>query len=125
MCMSVKYTRMQSLQLGFIALKEQSRIKFNQKIEELSKTKLLIIDDFLTTKIETEFQEILFTILQQREHVGSTLVATQIYPQDWTKRMEDQMVADQIINRLVWGGERTVMRVARLNMRQYLAMQTQ
>lgn len=120
-CMKVQYTRMQSLQNEFMALKDQDRQKFNQRIDDLSKVKLLIIDDFLTTVVERDFQEVLFTIFQQREHVGSTLVATQFYPVDWGSRMTDQTVSDQITNRLVWGGSRTVIQVGGLSMRQYMA----
>lgn len=62
--------------------------------------KLLIIDDFLTTPIETMNSVDLFEILEARECRRSTLIASQLEPNEWYLRIEGELIADSILGRV-------------------------
>lgn len=63
---------------------------------------LLILDDFLTTPIEDPRNAVdLFEILEHREGRASTLIATQLEPDQWYLRIDSELCADSILNRIV------------------------
>ena len=71
-------------------------------LDEFSKPSLLIIDDFFTTPVENPANAVdLFEILEAREGRGSTLIATQLEPDQWYLRIDSDLRADSILNRVV------------------------
>ena len=60
------------------------------------------IDDFFTTPVENPANAVdLFEILEAREGRGSTLIATQLEPDQWYLRINSDLCADSILNRVV------------------------
>lgn len=80
---------------------------------------MLIVDDFMTTPIGTQNAIDLFEIMEAREGRRSTLIASQLEPNEWYLRIEGELMADSILNRIA-----TAARYVDLegpNMRKYLA----
>ena len=81
----------------------------------------LIVDDFLTTPVATQNAVDLFEIMEARENRRATLIASQLEPNEWYLRIEGELMADSILNRIA-----TAARYVDLegpNMREYLASQ--
>jgi len=66
-----------------------------------SEVDLLILDDVFTTPISERGIIDLFEIIESREGKGSTLFASQIDPAEWYLRIEAEIIADSILNRIV------------------------
>ena len=77
---------------------------YYRKMDEYKTVRLLIIDDFMTTPIETRNAIDLFEIMEAREHRRATLIASQLEPNEWYLRIEGELMADSILNRIATGG---------------------
>ena len=64
-----------------------------------------MLDDFLTTPVAPHTAAELLNILAAREGRGSTLVTSQFDPPDWYKSLQDAVIAESILNRIVAGAE--------------------
>ena len=69
-------------------------------MDRLRSVKLLIIDDFLATPVETVNSVDLFEILEAREGRRATLIASQPEPDEWYRRIEGELIADSILGRV-------------------------
>ena len=69
-------------------------------LTRLSDTDLLILDDYLTVRIDPDAASDLFAILANREHRLPTLIASQSGPDYWAQALPDRVAADSIVNRL-------------------------
>ena len=63
--------------------------------------RLLILDDFLTTPIQTENSVDLFELLEACEGRRATLIASQLEPDEWYLRIEGRLIAGSILGRVV------------------------
>lgn len=84
-------------------------------LEELASVDLLVLDDFMTTRVTTGHAETLLAIISAREHTGSVLITSQFEPDQWHKSMPDKVVADSLLSRLV--GRAKILNVDGPNMR--------
>lgn len=73
---------------------------YYRAMDRFKSVKLLIIDDFLTTPIETVNSVDLFEILEAREGRRATLIASQLEPNEWYLRIEGELIADSILGRV-------------------------
>lgn len=88
-------------------------------MDEFKTVSLLIIDDFMTTPISTLNAVDLFEILEARENLAATVIASQLEPNEWYLRIEGELMADSILSRTA-----TVARYVDIdgpNMREYFA----
>ena len=88
-------------------------------MDTFKSVQLLIIDDFMTTPLSTQNAIDLFEIMEAREGRCSTVIASQLEPNEWYLRIEGELIADSILNRIA-----TRARYIDLegpNMREYLA----
>ncbi len=69
-------------------------------MDRYKSVKLLILDDFLTTPIQTENSVDLFELLEAREGRRATLIASQLEPDEWYLRIEGRLIADSILGRV-------------------------
>lgn len=69
-------------------------------MDRCKSVKLLMLDDFLTTPIQTENSVDLFELLEAREGRRATLVASQLEPDEWYLRIEGRLIADSILGRI-------------------------
>lgn len=65
--------------------------------------RLLIVDDFMATSITTRNAVDLFEIMEAREGGAATLIASQLEPNEWYLRIEGELMADSIPNRIATG----------------------
>ncbi|BBY56087.1 hypothetical protein MKOR_33380 [Mycolicibacillus koreensis] len=72
---------------------------------DLHNCDLLVLDDFLTTPVTPQTAAELLNILAAREGRGSTLVTSQFDPPDWYKSLQDAVIAESILNRIVAAAE--------------------
>ena len=73
---------------------------YYRAMDRFKSVKLLIIDDFLATPIETVNSVDLFEILEAREGRRATLIASQLEPNEWYLRIEGELIADSILGRV-------------------------
>lgn len=69
--------------------------------EKLSKTRLLIIDDFGLTHLEHQHQIDLMEIIEDRHAKMSTIIASQLPVASWFDVISEETIADAILDRLV------------------------
>lgn len=69
--------------------------------ESLSKTKLLILDDFGLTHLEQQRQIDLMEIMEDRHAKSSTIIASQLPVSSWFDVIGEETIADAILDRLV------------------------
>jgi DNA replication protein DnaC len=73
----------------------------SETFDDFIKPKLLIIDDaFLMQPSVTDAARLL-KLVEKRMHVGSTIYCTQLPPEEWHKRIDEKIVADAILDRIV------------------------
>lgn len=69
--------------------------------EQLSKTKLLILDDFGLTHLEKQQQMDLMEIIEDRHARNATIIASQLPVANWYSIIGEETIADAILDRLV------------------------
>lgn len=91
-------------------------------IDRFTEPDLLILDDFFTTPLENPLNAVdLFEVLEAREGRGSTLIASQLEPDQWYLRIGSDLVADSILNRI--SEHARFLDIKGPNMRDYAAKQ--
>lgn len=119
--MAVRYTRLADICAELNQARTTNDGSYFEKIDEYKNVKMLIIDDFMTTPIATTNAVDLFEIMEAREGRAATLIASQLEPNEWYLRIEGELMADSILNRIA-----TAARYIDLegpNMREYFAKQ--
>jgi DNA replication protein DnaC len=102
------YTRLPNL-LADIETARAER-KYRTFMKRLSRTNLLVIDDWgLSPLGDTERRDIL-EVLEERYDIGSVLIASQIPVKSWHALMGDATLADAILDRLVHNAHRIEMK---------------
>ena len=101
---SARFFRLDDLanRLAVLEPTSQRRLDF---LTDLHNCDLLVLDDFLTTPVAAHTAAELLNILAAREGRGSTLVTSQFDPPDWYKSLQDAVIAESILNRIVAGAE--------------------
>ena len=98
--MATRYVRLADL----CAELNQARIaadgSYFELMDSFKSVRLLIIDDFLTTPIESMNCVDLFEILEAREGRRATIIASQLEPNEWYLRLEGAVIADSILGRV-------------------------
>lgn len=90
-----------------------------ETVDLYKSVELLILDDFMTTPIDTQSAVDLFEIIEAREGRTSTLIASQLEPNEWYLRIQGELMADSILNRLATGAH--YIDLEGPNMREYFA----
>lgn len=94
---------------------------YYERMDAFKRVPLLIVDDFMTTPVATQSAIDLFEVMEAREGRAATLIASQLEPNEWYLRIEGELMADSILNRIA-----TAARYVDLdgpNMREYFAKQ--
>ena len=94
-------------------------------IKELSRTDLLIIDDWGLTPIQDEQRRDLLEILDDRFNIQSTLIASQLPINHWHDYLNDSTLADAILDRLVHNAYRLQLSGESMRKRQAIARDQQ
>jgi DNA replication protein DnaC len=70
-------------------------------MNKLAKAKVLIIDDFCITPMADAERRDLFEVIEDRQGISSTIVATQVPIDNWFDHIGDPTLADAILDRLI------------------------
>lgn len=84
--------------------------QYGKRIQELSKTDVLILDDFGLSALSEAQQWDLLEILDDRHNKNSTIVTSQIPVKHWHDTLNDKTVADAILDRLIHNAYRLEMK---------------
>ena len=117
----VRYTRLADICDELNRARISGSYGYYRAMDALKEVELLIVDDFMTTPIATQNSIDLFEIMEARENRRATVIASQLEPNDWYLRIEGELMADSILNRIA-----TRARYIDLdgpNMREYFAKQ--
>ncbi|WP_205626715.1 IS21-like element helper ATPase IstB [Tetragenococcus halophilus] len=97
----VKYVRLPELLDEFLVAKNEADGSFRKLITKYKKVDLLIIDEWLLTTLPEEYVYTLFEIIEARLKTTSTIFCSQTAPEGWYENLEDALVADAILDRIV------------------------
>ena len=82
-------------------VKGQTEGRLEQRLAQLSKPKLLIVDEFGYLPLEPQAAHLLFTLASRRYERGSMLVTSNRSVSEWGKVLNDPVVATAILDRLL------------------------
>lgn len=97
--MSVLFIRMSALIEDLFTAR--STATFSKRITQLAKIDLLIIDDWCIEPIPAKSQSDLLELVDSRSGVNSTIITSQVPMQLWHDYIDNQTIADAILDRLV------------------------
>ena len=119
----VRYTRLAGICEDLDRARAAAVGSYYELMDELKTIPLLIVDDFMTTPITTQNAVDLFEIMEARESLCATLIASQLEPNEWYLRIEGELMADSILNRIATGAR--YIDLEGPNMREYFAKKKQ
>jgi len=70
-------------------------------MNKISKTKVLIIDDFLITPMKEKDRKDLLEVIEDRHGLASTIISTQIPMENWFEAIGDPTISDAVLDRLI------------------------
>lgn len=79
---------------------------YRRMIQRLSRLHVLIIDDFGTAPLDAQERRDLREVLEDRYSSSSTIITSQLEPNDWHSFIGDETIADAICDRLVHNAHR-------------------
>ena len=115
----VRYSRLADICASLNRARAAQDGSYFEEMDVYKTVPLLIIDDFMTTPIETRNAVDLFEIMEAREGRCATLIASQLEPNEWYLRIEGELMADSILNRIATGAR--YIDIEGPNMREYFA----
>ena len=115
----VRYTRLSGICEDLNRARVAADDSYYEKLNEYKSIELLLIDDFMTTPIATQNAFDLFEIMEAREGRRATIIASQLEPNEWYLRIEGELMADSILNRIATGAR--YIDLDGPNMREYFA----
>ena len=116
-----RYVRMADMFEELNRSRSEADKSYYLKMDHFKHVQFLIIDDFMTTPITTQNAMDLFEIMEAREGARATLVASQLEPNEWYLRIEGELMADSILNRIATRA--IFVDLEGPNMREYLSLQ--
>lgn len=75
--------------------------RYIKTLEKVSKSDVLVLDDFGISVLEQNEREHLLEIIEDRYNIRSTIIATQVPIEKWHEVIHDLTIADAILDRLV------------------------
>ncbi len=103
----------QACRKGYSSLYKRSSRLFNEitvarvdgtypkVMNKISKTKVLIIDDFLIIPMKDKERKYLLEVIEDRQGHASTIISTQIPMKNWFEAIGDPTIADAVLDRLI------------------------
>lgn len=74
---------------------------YTNLVKRFARYKLLIIDDFGISPISTDDATNLFEIIEARNQLSSTIITSQLPVKDWYGYLQNNTIADAILDRIV------------------------
>lgn len=82
---------------------------YTNLIKRFARYKLLIIDDFGVSPISLDDATNLFEIIEARNELSSTIIASQLPVKDWYGFLQNNTIADAILDRVVNRSHRVIL----------------
>lgn len=120
---ATRYTRLADICEELNRARAAGDGSYYELMDTFKTVELLLIDDFMTTPIETQNAVDLFEIMEARENRRATIIASQLEPNEWYLRIEGELMADSILNRIATGAR--FIDIEGPNMREYFAKKDQ
>ena len=79
---------------------------FTKEINKIAKQDLLILDDFGLSPIDAQNRLMLMEMIEDRHGSKSTIIASQLPVAQWYELLEDQTLADAILDRIIHSSHR-------------------
>jgi DNA replication protein DnaC len=89
-------------------------------LQTLSKTDLLILDDFGLHPMDPADRQLLLDLIETRHQVASTILCSQIPVSGWHKLIGEGTIADAILDRVVYSSHRIELKGKSLRQKQRL-----
>lgn len=105
--LSVRYQRLPRLLDDMAMVRAEG--KYARLLAQVSKVRLLILDDWLMVKLTGEQRRDLLEVIDDRHQRGSTILATQVPVERWHDQIADPTYADAILDRLLHNAHRIEM----------------
>lgn len=105
---STRYYRLARLLLALTQAKADG--SYHKLLHQLARTGLLIIDDWGMDTLNTAQRHDLMHIMDDRYHTGSTLMASQLPVDQWYATIDDNTLADAILDRLIHNAHRLTLK---------------
>jgi DNA replication protein DnaC len=80
---------------------EKTAGKYLNWIKKMTKTNVIVIDDFALREYTHEEAGIFLDLFEERYRKGVLIVTSQVDPQGWKKLFEDPVIAESIVDRMV------------------------
>ena len=96
---SVLYTRVSKLLLTLITARADGT--YINKMKNISKANVLILDDFGLSPLEDIHKQDLFEIIEDRHGIGSTVITAQLPTSHWHEYLGGGMLGDGICDRIL------------------------
>ena len=97
----VKYIRLPELLDELTLAKLAANRSYRKLIKKYTKVNLLILDEWLLTKLSTDEAAILLEITESRHKVASTIFCSQIDPSGWHLKLGNETIAEAILDRII------------------------
>lgn len=97
--LSVLYVRCPKLFMHLHVAKADG--SYLSRLKSINKKDIIILDDFGVTPIDDEKRQDLFEIIEDRYGVRSTIVTTQLTPNQWHQYIGSGNIADSVCDRLL------------------------
>jgi DNA replication protein DnaC len=79
-------------------------------MNKLARIKVLIIDDFCISPMSDPERRDLLEVLEDRQSISSTIIATQLPIENWIEHIGDPTLADAILDRLVHNSHKIILK---------------
>lgn len=96
---TVLYTRVSKLLLTLITARADG--SYMNRLKQISKVNVLILDDFGLSPLEDHHKQDLFEIIEDRHGVGSTVITAQLPTENWHEYLGGGMLSDGICDRIL------------------------
>lgn len=84
--------------------------KYESMFKKYVNVHLLLLDDFAFRKLDGKEAEVLYALIDERIGTGSTIVTSNRPPQDWINVFPDMVMGGAILDRLVSGAHKIIVK---------------
>jgi len=84
--------------------------RLQRLLQQLAKVDVLVLDDFGMNSLDEEQRQLLLEVLEQRYEHGSTILTSQLPVDTWYDYINDPIIADAILDRIVHHAEKITLK---------------
>ena len=100
---SVRYARLADIMDDLNRCRAAADESYYQRTDAYKTVQLFIVDDFMATPVTTQNAVDLFETMEPQEGCAATLIALRLEANEWYLRIEGELMADSVLNRITTG----------------------